>query len=63
MELIRGAAGVRCLRAPSPPSQQALLAPLLSPSLIHAYSVALKDATITGTKDVVNGLSKLRREP
>ena len=54
MEVVRGAAGVRCLRAPLPAPRQALLAPLLSPSLIHVYSTALTDATITGTKDIVN---------
>lgn len=54
MELVTGAAGVRCLRAPSPALWQALLSLLLFPSLIHAYSAALTDTTITGTKDIVN---------
>lgn len=36
MEVVRGAAGLRCLRAPLPAPQQALLVMLLCPSPIHA---------------------------
>lgn len=54
MEVVRGAASVRCLRAPSPAPQHALLAPLLSPSPTRMYDAVLTDATITGTKGIVN---------
>lgn len=50
MEVVRGAAGVRDLRAPSPDPWKVLLALslLFTPSPIHA------NATVTSTKDIMN---------